>query len=55
MPDQIHLIITVRKPVPDRETAAALYEVVKSKLADHPSLAITGLVTNHFIPVEPTQ
>ena len=48
MPDQMFLIITLRKPVPDRDTGRLLYDIVKERLVDRPDLVITGHVTNHF-------
>lgn len=48
MPDKMHLVITLRKEVPDRDTGHQIYELVKEKLSDHPDVVITGLVSNHF-------
>lgn len=48
MAAEMHLVITLRKPVPDRETGLQLFELVKTRLADHPDVTITGHVTNHF-------
>lgn len=46
--ENMFLIITLRKIVPDRETGRLLYELVKTRLEDHPEVSIAGLVTNHF-------
>ena len=48
MADQMYLVITIRKPVPDRESGKAIYDTVKEWLADRPDLTLTGHVTNHF-------
>lgn len=48
MADQMHLIITLRRQVPDRDTGHAIYELVKQRLADHPEVIVTGHVSNHF-------
>jgi len=44
----MHLIITLRKEVPDRETGHTIYELVKQRMADRPDVIVTGHVTNHF-------
>ena len=46
--DKMYLVITLRKEVPDRETGSAIYELVKTRMADRPDVLIRGLVTNHF-------
>lgn len=48
MPDQMYLVITLRKPVPDRETAREISIVVKERLADRPDIQINAHATNHF-------
>lgn len=48
MADQMNLIITLRKEVPDREAGRAIYDLVKQKMADRPDVEIAGHVTNHF-------
>lgn len=48
MPDQMFLIVTIRKPVADRDEARQIYDTVKTRLADRPQLEITGHATNHF-------
>lgn len=54
MADQMFLVITIRKPVPDREAGQAIFDIVKERLADKPELIVTGHVTNHFDLEEPT-
>ncbi len=48
MADKGYCVITVRKEVPDRETARAIYDLVKTKMADNPEVEITGHFSNHF-------
>jgi len=48
MADQMFVIITLRKEVPDRETARLVYDLVKQRLADRPDVQVTGLCSNHF-------
>jgi len=48
MADKMYVVITLRKEVPDRETGRAVYDLVKTKLADRPDIEIHGHVTNHF-------
>lgn len=48
MPDEMYLIITVRKPVADRDQGRLIYDLVKQRLEDREDLIITGHVTNHF-------
>lgn len=48
MPDKMYLIITLRREVPDRETARAIYDLVKTRLADRPDVEISGHASNHF-------
>lgn len=54
MADEMKLVITARKTVPDRDTARAIYDLVKSRFTDRPDITITGHVTNHFDLEEPT-
>lgn len=42
------LIITLRKTVPSEAAAQVILELVKTRLADHPEVQITGHVTTHF-------
>jgi len=42
------LIVTIRKPVADRDEAHQLQQAVKDRLADRPDLQITAQCTNHF-------
>jgi len=46
--DKMYLIITLRKEVPDREAARAIYDVVKTRLEDRPDIQIQGHCSNHF-------
>lgn len=48
MPDEIFLVVTLRCPVPDRQTGHDLYELVKQRVADHPEVKVSGHLTNHF-------
>lgn len=48
MPDQMQLVITVRKPVDDAAQARVIFDIVKSRLEDRPDLTISGHCTNHF-------
>ena len=51
--DTMQIIITLRKEVADRDEGRAIYELVKSKMADRPDVTITGHVSNHFDLEEP--
>jgi len=48
MADKMNVVITLRKEVPDRETGRAIYDLVKTKLADRPDIIVSGHITNHF-------
>ena len=48
MSDKMQIIITLRKEVPDKEAARAIYDLVKLKLADRQDVTITGHVSNHL-------
>ena len=48
MPDKMHVTITLRKEVPDRETGRAVYDLVKERLADRPDVDVKGMINNHF-------
>jgi len=48
MADTMQVVITLRKEVPDRDTARAIADLVKAKLADRPDIIITGHCSNHF-------
>ena len=52
MEDQMYLVITARKKVPDRDAGKAIFDLVKQRLADRPDIEVTGHVTNHFEFVE---
>jgi hypothetical protein len=53
MADKGFIIITVRKEVPDRDTARQIYDLVKQRLADRPDVKVTGHFSNHFDLEEP--
>jgi len=44
----MYVIITLKKEVPDRDTARAIYDLVKTRLADRPDVEINGHASNHF-------
>ncbi len=48
MADKMFVIITARKEVPDIETARELYDLVKRKLEDYPTIDVSGQASNHF-------
>jgi len=48
MPDQMVLIVTLRKDVADTAEANTLAEIVKTKLEDHPDVSITAQTANHI-------
>ena len=48
MADEMYVVITLRKLVPDRETGRLLFDLVKERLTDRPDIGISGHVTNHF-------
>lgn len=48
MADKMHLVITIRKEVPDRDTGNIIFQLIKERLTDRPDVVITGHVTNHF-------
>ena len=55
MADKMFLIGTLRREVPDKVTAKALVELVKSKLSDYPAIKVTAHTTDHFdIPEVPS-
>ncbi len=49
----MQLVITLRKDVEDRDEGEAVFELVKTRLADRPDVKVTGHVTNHFTLEEP--
>jgi len=55
MADKGYVVITARKEVPDRESARAIYDTLKAKLADRPDIVLTGHFTNHFNLEEPAE
>ncbi len=48
MADKMYLIITLRKEVPDRDTARQIYDLVKTRMADRPDVEVQGHASNHF-------
>ena len=48
MADKMHVVITLRKEVEDRDEGRFIYDLVKNRLADRPDVEIRGLVSNHF-------
>ncbi len=48
MPDEMKVVITLRKTVPDRDAGRVVYDLVKDRLADRPDVTVTGHITNHF-------
>jgi len=46
------LTIVLRKEVPDELTGQQIFELVKTRLADHPEVGITGSI-NNTLPIEP--
>lgn len=51
----MQLVITIRKDVEDAEQGKVIYDLVKEKLEDRPTLTITGHVTNHFDLEQPPE
>lgn len=48
MADEMQLVVTLRKDVPDRAAGLAIFELIKARMADRPDVIVTGHVTNHF-------
>ena len=48
MADKMYVTITLRKEVPDRETARQIYDLVKQRMVDRPDVEISGSANNHF-------
>lgn len=46
--DKGYVVITLRKEVPDRDTARLIYDLIKERLADRPDVDIKGQFSNHF-------
>ena len=46
--DIMYVVITLKKEVPDRDTAREVYDLVKVKMEDRPDVQITGHCSNHF-------
>lgn len=49
----MELVITIRKEVESPEQGLVEYSWIKHKLEEHPDIAITGHITNHFTEKEP--
>jgi len=48
MADKGYVVITVKKEVPDRDTARTIYDLVKQRLEDRPDVEVSGHFSNHF-------
>jgi len=48
MAEQMYLILTIRKPVDDRDQARTIVDLIKDRLTDRPDLDVSAHVTNHF-------
>ncbi len=48
----MYLTITLRKEVPDVETAQQLVDVVKAKLEAYPEIVVNGSVGEQITPTE---
>lgn len=48
MEEKMYLTVTLLTEVPDVDTARTLYEVVKTRLADHPEVTTSGRVSVQF-------
>ncbi len=46
--DKGYVIVTLRKEVPDRDAARAIFDLVKNRLADKPEVKVSGSFSNHF-------
>lgn len=53
MPDELILTITLRKTVLDQSAGRLIYELVKTRLEDHPEVSIKAHVSNHYSDQEP--
>lgn len=54
MPDDMYLIVTLRRKVPDKATAKNIVELLQTKLSDHPEITISAHTSDHFdIPEGP--
>lgn len=42
------LVIILRRKVEDRDQGLVIFDLVKTRLEDHPEVKVTGHVTNHF-------
>ncbi len=48
MADKMFLIVTLRREVPNKESAKAMVEIIKNKLTDYPTVTITSHITDHL-------
>jgi len=48
MADKGYVVITLRREVPDRDTAKIIYDFVKERMSDRPDVEVTGHFSNHF-------
>lgn len=48
MAEKMFLIVTLRKEVPDKDTAKQIYDLIKQRMSDRPNVQVSGHVTNHF-------
>ncbi len=48
MADTMLVVITLRKEVPDRDSARTIFDLVKQKMSDRPDIVVTGHCSNHF-------
>jgi len=53
MAAEMHLVVTLRKQVADRDEGAALFALIEQKLADRPDITVAGHITNHFEKTTP--
>lgn len=48
MSDEMYVVITLRKPIPDPEAGRNIYDIVKQRMSDRPDVEVRGHITNHF-------
>lgn len=46
MADEMRLVITLSKNVPNKETAVQIYDLIKEKLSDHPEISIRAQISD---------
>ena len=54
MPESMYIIFTLRKDVPDKETAVQIFDLVKQKLSDRPDISLHAQITTKFSVEEST-